>query len=166
MLAFNKRIIYLFSSLGALAFFPNNSVSLKKTAARIQWKPQNVEKNNYNQEVQGPRFIVKKATQPKVDNFSKFFTAPGFGNGVYVAEIPETQENNFELYWDTTISDPNFANIYLEIYNPRIGALLYRTNILFTNCTFEFESGVLYLIEFFATTNLYTNVHLSCKEVL
>lgn len=169
MLAFNKRIIYLFASLGALAFFPNNNVSLKKTAARIQWKQQNVEKNNYNQEVQGPRLIVKKATQPKVDNFSKsfcFFTAPGFGNGVYVAEIPETQENNFELYWDTTISDPNFANIYLEIYNPRIGALLYRTKILFTNCTFEFESGAFYLIEFSATTNLYTNVHLSCKEVL
>ena len=73
MLAFNKRIIYLFASLGTLAFFPNNSVSLKKTAARIQWKQQNVEKNNYNQEVQRPRLIVKKATQPKVDNFSKSF---------------------------------------------------------------------------------------------
>ena len=82
--------------------------------------------------------------------------------------VSQSSKRNISFYanWDTTISDPNFANIYLEIYNPRIGTLLYRTNILFTNCTFEFESGALYLIEFSATTDLYTNVHLSCKEVL
>ena len=119
MLAFNKRIICLFASLGVLACFPNNSVSLKKTAARIQWKPQNVEKNNYNQEVQVPGFIVKKATRPKVDNLSKsfcFFTAPGFGNGVYVAEIPETQENNFELY-EVKLIDNALANYDYAGYN-------------------------------------------------
>ena len=100
---------------------------------------------------------------------NKGFTFP-LGKAISRSSFLVRQSSNrtisFYANWDTVISDPNFPNVYLEIYNARIGTLLYRTNILFTNCAFEFESGTLYLIEFSAITDLYTNVHLSCKEVL
>lgn len=132
MFAFNKRILCLLTSLGALAFCPKNSTNLKKAATHNQCNPQSIVKNDYNQEVQVPGFIVKMATLPMIDNLSTsfcFFTSSGFGNGIYVAETPETQENNFKIYEvkliDNAIANYDYAGYNSLRSNPYVVEFLY-----------------------------------------
>ncbi len=79
--------------------------------------------------------------------------------------ISQSSAKNVEFYayWDTAESSSNFPNIYLHIYNARIGTLLASTNILYTSCSFSFSADTLYLIEFSAQSDYFTDVHVDLK---
>ncbi len=79
--------------------------------------------------------------------------------------ISQSSAKNVEFYayWDTAESSSNFPNIYLHIYNARIGTLLASTNILYTSCSFNFSADTLYLIEFSAQSDYFTDVHIDLK---
>jgi|GEM_PF-6852426 len=69
----------------------------------------------------------------------------------------------FYAYWDTAESSSDFPNIYLQIYNARMGTLLSSTNILNTSCSFAFSADILYLIDFSANSDYFTDVHVDLK---
>lgn len=79
--------------------------------------------------------------------------------------VSQSSAKNIEFYayWDTAESSSNFPNIYLRIYNARIGTLLASTNILYTSCSFNFSADTLYLIEFSAQSDYFTDVHVELK---